>query len=595
MRQTTLFIPEGADRYPKIHDLIISFSLANLLLIKDWSYLGGLSHSVYPVPQIVPMTIVHFFGSCSLIALALFALLYVCRMSGRRLPLVMGHLVFLGLLFFPCNFIRTISNISVQFPFISWTFCKQNLGHCAAALVLAVIALGLAAIVARYGNIVRLVRAILFVTFPFLVITHANLVWTVASTKDLEGYKTLRPWAQSTVRKEPRIIWFVFDEFDYRLTFEQRPDSVRLPELDKLKKESFFAKEAYSPTQRTHSALPSYLMGKVVTDFCRRSDNDLDFATLSNKALRPWSQSSTIIGQAKSLGLRTALIGYFHPYCRMMGKETDYCFHTSWYRYADFDGLPSKMLSMVRRAFQVSGGAPGRIDNYKDILYHTNRVLTDTNIDFVFVHWPVPHLPNIYDRKTGKFVENSQPKSHEEEKDEYFSSLVLVDKTLAIVRRELEDAGLWDTTLLIVTSDHAFHPWRWNPPGTPEEKISRRIPFFVKFPAEVNFAVTHERPFNAIIIHDLVLEVMKKRVKTMRDFTRWLDRHHQDYRLAVYQSEDRCLFVEQNIPDLVSSVARIEDKRKSLLRVAAKSPTTRENNRKISGRALLPLEAGAGY
>jgi len=58
-----------------------------------------------------------------------------------------------------------------------------------------------------------------------------------------------------------RIVWIIFDELDYRLAFLDRPASIDLPELDRLRSEALFATHAREASESTLRSLPSLLLG----------------------------------------------------------------------------------------------------------------------------------------------------------------------------------------------------------------------------------------------------------------------------------------------------------------------------------------------
>ena len=62
------------------------------------------------------------------------------------------------------------------------------------------------------------------------------------------------------------------------------------------------------------------------------------------------------------------------------------------------------------------------------------------------MHFPIPHPFAIYDRQHADFALSSHTS--------YLDNLALVDRTVGEVRRTLERAGLWESTILMVTSDH---------------------------------------------------------------------------------------------------------------------------------------------
>ena len=66
-------------------------------------------------------------------------------------------------------------------------------------------------------------------------------------------------------------------------------------------------------------------------------------------------------------------------------------------------------------------------------------MLSGGNYDFVYAHWPFPHRPFVKaDGSNGDYGDN----------------LELIDRVVGKVRRTLEAKGVWDESLVIITSDH---------------------------------------------------------------------------------------------------------------------------------------------
>ncbi len=124
-------------------------------------------------------------------------------------------------------------------------------------------------------------------------------------------------------------------------------------------------------------------------------------------------------------------------------------------------------------------------------------------------HIPLPHYPFVWD------VDGLQPDlAHRPihavmtDPDGYTANLRYMDTILGLLVARLKDAGLWDSTLLVVTSDHG---WRLDPAISPDEcrypiedldpsSPYRRIPFWVKYPGSrhagehIDAAGCHARP-----------------------------------------------------------------------------------------------------
>jgi hypothetical protein len=161
------------------------------------------------------------------------------------------------------------------------------------------------------------------------------------------------------------------------------------------------------------------------------------------------------------------------------------------------------------------------VDAYERIFGPALRIAADPNIGFALLHFPVPHHPDIYDPDRGEL-------SIDDERS-YFDNLALTDRTLGELRAAMEAAKLWDTSIVVVTSDHwwrAIHRGDWG--LLPEEEfvfaggLDRRIPFIVKFAGQRE-PLFYGKPFNTILFHDWVLEVFAGRLSTPEEFQAWLD------------------------------------------------------------------------
>jgi membrane-anchored protein YejM (alkaline phosphatase superfamily) len=152
------------------------------------------------------------------------------------------------------------------------------------------------------------------------------------------------------------------------------------------------------------------------------------------------------------------------------------------------------------------------------------RVVSDPDLGLILVHWPIPHAPNFYSRQKNDFeidVENS-----------YLDNLQLVDRTLGELRTSMENAGTWDDTIVLVTSDHWWRPfiWRSSGPWTTEDENTfksdndHRVPFILKL-ARQKHQVTCDAVFNNVLIHDLILALLQRDVVGPDSVLAWIEKH----------------------------------------------------------------------
>ena len=151
------------------------------------------------------------------------------------------------------------------------------------------------------------------------------------------------------------------------------------------------------------------------------------------------------------------------------------------------------------------------LKRYLAMQEEARKAVGDAKLGLVVLHLTVPHEPAIYRRDTGELtLFNFHP-------DWYFDNLALADRTLGDLRREMERAGLWEKTTVIVTSDH---PLRWY--AMLEETVDPRIPFLVKMAGQKQ-EVVYTPPLRSMIAHDLTLAVLRGELSQPEQVVRWFD------------------------------------------------------------------------
>ena len=151
------------------------------------------------------------------------------------------------------------------------------------------------------------------------------------------------------------------------------------------------------------------------------------------------------------------------------------------------------------------------IDSYRYVLGAATDALTNRDLDLVVIHMPVAHTPPIYDRSTQQFTT---------EKGDYLDNLELADRTLGLLRRSMEHAGLWEVTNILVTADHGFRdasPSEWKHISTP-----LHVPFFLRM-SGFQQHVEDDHRFSTILVHDLLLALLKREVATPAEARHLLD------------------------------------------------------------------------
>ena len=359
---------------------------------------------------------------------------------------------------------------------------------------------------------------------PFALITlgqAAVACWT--SSDDAPGFADKVSARSSKTSEAPhsRVVWLLFDELDYRVAFEQRPASIALPELDRLRSEAVFASHAFPPADRTDISVPALTAGQMLEGTQAVRPDEL-MLHVRDGAPEPWS-THNIFGEVQRRDWSAAIVGWAHPYCRVFGDSLRSCYSRAVAAQSDSLGatLGSLLVNQWRSLLETPRLSPfgqalvvqESVRRLIDLRDRAGTLLARSENDLVFIHLPIPHPPYPYDARTGKLTRANNLT------DGYLDNLVLVDRTLGGFRRALEANGSWDRVTVIVTSDH-----RWRFSHEYDGKEDWRVPLLIKMPHQ-KAGVEYERTFNTVALHDLILAIMNGKVSVAPQVLSWLDEH----------------------------------------------------------------------
>ncbi|MGA2266981.1 MAG: sulfatase-like hydrolase/transferase [Bryobacteraceae bacterium] len=382
--------------------------------------------------------------------------------------------------------------------------------------------------------VVRLAVAGLLSLLPFCAFTFGQATWRVVH---YHGQPFLEPALAprlARARTAPRVVWVIFDEWDYRLTFVDRPAKLSMPAVDRLLAESVSATHAHAPSMDTGTSLPSLITGRRLRMVVASQPTGMPrFSAEQVEGLdrMPWSHTPTVFSAARQSGFNTALIGWYLPYCRMFYNVLTDC---AWWPMpiqanSTGDTFLQKVLGQTVSLVQTDSFSPvgqSSAVRYKaricqEFLERSKTAVSDPAVGLIFLHVPVPHGPHPYNRLTGRFDLKNKPLTG------YVDSLALMDQMLSELRREIEKSGTWWETALVLSADH---PDRTS--VAIDGKFDSRVPFLLKLPGETK-AATFDTPFTTAITSSLVLSVLNGTVASVPDALAWLERHHRDAEAPV--------------------------------------------------------------
>lgn len=503
----------GAGQHPAPwREALACLSFANICLLRVWSETLTFTRADRFFMQIPPGPADYGAAMANVLLLAA-AMFAAIRLGRRRLPPRAWRAVRLASLaavLVPLNSLRAVFSAdypSLKAPMVV-LFTPLNGG-----LALAAVAAGAWLAWKQQDRLFRLVRAALVLASPLCLLTFGQAVWSTAAN----GAAAFRdgPLAPRlpAARSSPRVVWVIFDEWDYRLTFVDRPAGLSLPALDRFRSESLSATRAYTPALDTGTVLPALLTGR---------DPRLS-AHPGEKSPVDWTTLPSVLSTARRAGFNAALTGWYLPYCRIYNASLCDCAWWSMPVQANSTGgtLAEKIPGQLESLFETNTLAPfgqsaatrQAVRIYRDYLEHSRREVADAGFGLVFLHVPVPHAPHFYNRIAGRFDGRNRPIRG------YIDSLALVDRTLADWRAAMEQSGVWEKTFVLLSADHPFREARLL-----DGRFDARVPFLLRFPGAPR-PLAYDARLDAIVSPSLVLAILRGEVSDAGGAIAWLDRH----------------------------------------------------------------------
>jgi hypothetical protein len=453
-----------------------------------------------------------------LVALALTGLSVLARrvLQGKQIRFAEMAVV-LGICI-PLNAVRSV--LASQFPYLKSPLIEL-LGMRGVLILGACIVIGVLIVTLFFHHRgASIIISVLAALSPFCAVTFGQAAWKAMHYDATAFRNKLAAPRIARALQTPRILWVIADEWDYRLTFVDRDPTLQLPEIDRLRATSLFAEHAFPPGGETPISIPGYYTGKLVAAVRYDGARELQLKYNGGLGEVPWSRQRNVFASARDLGVNTALLEWFHPTCRVLSGLT-YC---AWWPMAMqhnsmgetfWQIVPNQTRSLfetnILSLFGRSLTADQQVGVYRAMMSEAGRVTTDRDYGFTVLHLPVPHAPHTYNRKTGTFTLGNAPIAG------YIDSLALLDRTVGELRRTMEDAGVWDTTTVLFTSDHGYREAELL-----DGKRDERIPYLLKLAGQ-HEAVAYTRTFNTVVTAELMLSVLRGEIGDAPSLTAWLD------------------------------------------------------------------------
>jgi hypothetical protein len=506
---------------PWYYEALLAISAANVTFLRVWVELLGrgpesefyLKHSASPAMFAATM------ANILLAAALYYGVIRLLRRFFSAQRTVAALLLFFLAAAAPLNAIRSVA--ALQFPILRSGLLKL-LGVQWAMIVVVIGALGLGA-----GVVLSRRRLLTLGTLALTALSPLVLFLFFQGGRRILDYDPGpfldKPLAARILQPKGhpiRVVWVIFDELDFRLAFEGRPVSVDMPEFDKLRSESLFATQARAPFTDTIPSVPSLLSGRAFEVFKPEGPSTLLVGSDSSRPMEPWNGGSTIFSTFRQLGLNSGVAGFYIPYCRLLNDTITDCYWEAIGMALNSmgDSFPQALVNQMRSLFETSFFSPfgqsllvrRRVAVLGRLTATAARMASDPDLGLIFVHMPAPHAPHPYDRVQKAFTKANSPF------EGYLDSLALSDRLLGDLRSSITKAGLWDRTILLVSSDHPYRNSRMV-----DGKSDPRVPFLLKLPGRKR-GIEYTTPLQTLVSRRLLESLVKGELTSLDQVVNWL-------------------------------------------------------------------------
>ena len=327
-----------------------------------------------------------------------------------------------------------------------------------------------------------------------------------------------------TAAQHRRIVWLLFDGMSYDQMFDHRRPDLMVPNFDKLHQVSVTFSNMGPGGSYTENVIPSVFLGKLIAHVQATTAGSLNFQQ-NGGDWEPFEEDETLFADAKHQGWTTGVAGWFNPYCRMLQSQLDFCSMLLPPFPSHFSRNNSTFRNVLAPVIGNWTYPPPATPKSRDLLDQLEFIapdealINDSSINLAFVHLPIPHAPNRYNRRTARLEPNGS----------YLDNLALSDLVLGRFLKDIQTSAAADRTTLIVSSDHGWRVWMWRRQigWTPEDEVASgggkfddRPMLMVSFPGEQHSAVIGRR-IPLLNMHGMIEDMLAGHIESREQLEDW--------------------------------------------------------------------------
>ena len=335
----------------------------------------------------------------------------------------------------------------------------------------------------------RWLRRLLIVLSPVSLVVLAALITSASGRSAVTARARRAPAPVTGETGCAPMLALLFDELSFSYLYDADGQIQReFPAIGALANSAVNYTSAEAPSGETLVSLPALLAARHVRDIRVEDDRLLELTEDGRLVAFSATDRDGLFATAKRLGFTTEMAGYYLPYCDLLGDLVDTCQSLSFYNVSTtddgFSPANAALTTLVLWPRQFPFGVlknlafgPLQRALVEDTADFAQRPITAAPPLFRFVHYSVPHLPFVFGPDGYDPPLNPLRTSPD---TGYVRQLQYVDRLVRDAVRAIRDAGLYESSTIVLLSDHGFRFGR-------REQRRLQIPFIAKMPHQ------HER------------------------------------------------------------------------------------------------------
>lgn len=290
------------------------------------------------------------------------------------------------------------------------------------------------------------------------------------------------------LRVLPPVHVFIFDEWSYQRTFQAGKVRPRLRNLAALANECTVYHAAQSPGDATSASIPGILRpGPGASSIV----DGLAGFTVDERFV-PAESYPSLFDAVQGLGYQRVMAHFGYALNLWAQGKVDCCRTYLWYPRPR-SPVEHLLLPLHEASFYWTDPVTptlhvklkARINDIPILEAHRGlaadslALVTRPDPVFSVLHWPLPHHPYVLNPDTS--YRGADPASWDKSNlSGYERNLAVLDATIGRLVTAMKEAGTWNNSLLVLTSDHG---WRDDPARRSTDDL-RHVPLLVKLPGQ---------------------------------------------------------------------------------------------------------------